>query len=276
MIDSTQESAVVAVLEQVLHHHFTQALRGLLPSAITPHKLKHVLDVNCRIGAWAADLALSYPGVNVTGLDSDASFIGIARRNAEIGGISHARFYEASPLKPLPLADETFDFVHTLQLTPVFRPNEWPVFLSECKRVMKPGAAITVVSLSIGPTSSEAYRKLLLLFDTLARKFGYGFSEQPGSTMPGVHLFHLLKEAGFVNSSYAIYPVNFGGTNNPGGRASCHLLLGNAKKQKPLFLEHNIIEDKEFDALLIQKQKDIGAVNYCTAGALIAATAYAP
>ena len=276
MIESVQERALIAVLEQVMHHHLTQAQRGLLPSTIHPHKLKSVLDINCRIGAWAIDLALSYPGINVMGLDGDAAFIEIARRNAEIGAVNRARFYESNPLKRLPLADATFDFVHSLQLAPVFRPNEWPFFLSECKRVMKPGAAITVMSLSIGPTSSEAYQRLLTMFDTLLLKLGYGFSERPGTSTPGVYLFHLLKEAGFVNSSYTIHPVNFGGTNNAGGRACCQLLAGIAQKQKPLFIEHDMIRADEFDILLKQKQHDIGEANYCTTGALIAATAYAP
>ena len=206
----------------------------------------------------------------------DAAFIELARRNAEIGAVSHARFYEFNPLKRLPLANATFDFVHSLQLAPIFRPAEWPFFLSECKRVMKPGAAITLTSLSIGLTSSNAYQRLLIMFDALLLKLGYGFSERAGTATPGVYLFRLLKEAGFVSPSYTISPVNFGGTNNAGGRACCQLLAGIAQKQKPLFLAHNIIGAEEFDALLREKQHDIGEVDYCTIGALITATAYAP
>ena len=276
MIESAQESALVAVLEQVMHHHLTQAQRGLLPTAIPPHTLKNVLDINCRIGAWAIDLALSYPGVHLTALDGDGAFIDLARRNAEIGAVSRARFYESLPLMRLPLADASFDLVHSLQLSPVFRPQEWPFFLSECKRVMKPGAPIVLVSLSIGPTSSDAYQRLLSLFDALLLKLGYGFSEYPGTGTPGVHLFHLLKEAGFVNASYTMHPVDFGGPGNPGGRACCQLLAGIAKKQKPLMLEHSMIGSEEFDALLLEKQHDIGEADYCTTGALISAIAYAP
>jgi SAM-dependent methyltransferase len=276
MIDSVQESALVAVLEQVMHHHLTQAQRGLLPANISPYKLKHVLDINCRIGAWAIDLALSYPGIYVTALDGDATFIELARRSAEIGAVNRTRFYESHPLKPLPLADASFDFVHSLQLSPVFRPHEWPFFLSECKRVMKPGAVISLVSLSIGPTSSDAYQRLLSLFDALLQKRGYSFSEHPGMSTPGVHLFRLLKEAGFVNVSYTMHPVNFGGPSNPGGRACCQLLAGIAKKQKLLLLEHHMTTDEAFDALLLEKQHDIGEAQYCATGALITATAYAP
>ena len=276
MIESEHDSALVAVLEQVMHHHLTQAQGGLLPPTISPSKLKQVLDINCRIGAWPIDLALSYPGVHITGLDGNSTFIDLARRNAEIGAVNRVRFYESHPLKPLPLANASFDFVHSLQLAPVFRPGEWPFFLSECKRVMKPGAAIALTSLSVGPTSSSAYQRLLRLFDALLLKLGYGFSERAASSTPGVHLFRLLKEAGFVNASYSISPVNFGGANNAGGRACCQLLAGIAKKQKPLMLEHQIVEAEEFDALLQEKQHDISEAEYCTTGALISAIAYAP
>ncbi|GAC1656071.1 MAG: hypothetical protein NVS4B12_28610 [Ktedonobacteraceae bacterium] len=276
MIEETQESALVAVLEQVLHHHFTQALQGLLPVAINPHRFKHVLDIDCRIGAWAVDLALSYPNVNVTGLDNSTAFINIARRNAEVGGLSRARFYETESLLSLPLADATFDFVHTSQLSPVFRPDQWPLFLKECKRVMKTGAAINIVSLSLGPSSSEAYQRLLLLIDALLYKLGYSFSEWPATTSQGVYLFHLLKEAGFANCTYAIHPINFGGMNNSPGRACCQVLLNSVKKLKPLFLEYDVVGNDELDLLLLQKQRDINEATFCAAGALISATAYVP
>ncbi len=276
MRDSTQESARAAVLEQVLHHHFTHAQRGLLQPTILPNKLKQVLDLNCRVGAWAMDMALSYPNLSVTGLDSDALFINIARRNAEVCGLKRVRFYEARSLKRLSLGDATFDFVHSLQLAPMFRPDEWPLFLKECRRVMKSGAAITITSLSIGPTSSEAYQRLLLLFDSLQSKLGYSFSERPGTATSGVHLFRLLRDAGFANVSYTMYPVDFGGANNPGGRASCQLLAGIAEKNKAVFLEYNLIGSEEFDALLLQKQQDAACEDYCTTGALLSVTAYAP
>jgi len=276
MRDSTQESARTAVLEQVLHHHFIHAQRGLLPAIVSPYKLKQVLDIHCRIGAWAVDMVQSYPNIRVIGLDSDPIAIDIARRNAEIGQLSRVRFYESQPLKRLPLADASFDFVHSLQLVPMLRPDEWPDFLRECRRVMKSGAAITVTSLSIGPTSSEAYQRILLLFDMLLRQLGYGFTERAGTTPQGVHLFELLKAAGFLDASYAIHPVNFGGPNNAGGRACCHLLADIARKNKAVFLEHNMIGSREFDALFLQKQRDVDSAAYCSAGALISVTAYAP
>ena len=212
----------------------------------------------------------------MTGLDGDSEFINLARRNAEIGAVKRVRFYESQPLKPLPLADASFDFVHSLQFAPIYRPSEWSFFLNECKRAMKPGAAIALTSLSIGPTSSDAYQRLLSLFDALLLKLGYGFSEHGELGTQGVHLFRLLKESGFVNASYTLSPVNFGGANNPGGRACCQLLAGIARKQKPLMLENHMISAEEFDALLLEKQHDIGEAEYCTTGALISAVAYAP
>ncbi len=273
MIETAQESALVGVLEQVLHHHFTQALQGLLPCGVNSHKLKQVLDVNCRIGAWAIDLALSYPGVTVTALDCDPEFIAMARRNAEVAALNRARFYEADLLKPLQLADGSFDFVHQFSLAPFFRPDEWPIFLQECMRVMKPGAVINLVSLSLGPSSSDSYQQIVMLVDKLMRLAGYGFADRAGLVWPGVHLCRLLREAGFANVTYVIRPVDFGGWNNSAGRACCQLLLNEVKKFRHLFLHFNLIDGEEFDMMTLKKQKDFGEVSFCSTGAIISAFA---
>ena len=257
------------VLEQVLHHHLTDALQGLLPHTINTYKLKQVLDVNCRTGAWAIDLVLACPGVHVTGIDSDIRFIETARHNAEVGKVRFVRFYEAIPAKPFNFADQTFDLVHQAMFTPTLQPNEWPAFLQQCMRVMKSGASINLTSLSLGPNSSEAYQRLISLREQLLFAQGYSFSEWPGPCSPGVHLCRLVNEAGFTNTTYTIHPLDLGGWNNSAGRACSQLFLNDIKRHKFLFLEYNLIHSEEFDALITQQQKDLGEADFCGTGALI-------
>jgi len=218
-----------------------------------------------------SQLALSYPGVTVTALDSDPQFVHAARRNVEIAGLNHTRFYEADPLKSLQLADETFDLVHQFTLTPFFRPTEWPTFLHECMRVMKPGAVIHLVSLSLGPNSSTPYQQIVMLVDKFMRMSGYGFADRPGMASPGVHVSRLLREVGFAEVTYVIRPVNLGGCNNVAGRASCKLLLNEVRKVGHRFVENKLIDGEEFDLMVIQKQKDFGEISFCSTGALISA-----
>lgn len=264
---------LVSALEPMVHHYFTRVLQGLLPPAINPHQLRQVLDVNCRIGTWAIDFASAYPGVTVTGLDNNRQFIDLARCNAEVSNSKQVRFYEAGLSQSLSFGDEIFDGVHMRMLTPVFRSSEWPGFLKECRRVMKSAAFINLVSLSLGPSSSNAYQRAIVLVDQLLQALGYSFSNRSGTSSPGVFLCHLLREAEFANVTYSIRPVHLGGWENAAGRACCELLLNDMRENKPLFLEYKLISSDEFDTLIAQEQKDIGEIDFCATGALISVVA---
>ncbi|HLZ60317.1 MAG TPA: class I SAM-dependent methyltransferase [Ktedonosporobacter sp.] len=306
------------VLEQVLHHHIVQAHKGLLPPSINPYGLKRVLDVHCQTGAWAIDLARTYPEIHVIGIDTDPALIEIARHNTEISQMKHVLFYEyrapsalltrgaASPLKEsdpastrehrqsmgpikggdptrgegwaaagvrFPIADQSCDFVHLFLYSPLFQSSEWPFFLGECKRVLKIGGSINLVSLAWGPGSGEAYSRLIMLMEQLLHKRGYSFSEQSGPISPGVFLCHLLREAGFAHVMYTLFPVDFGGWNNSLGRACCQLLLRELRMTRSLLLQYQLIDDKTFEDLLWQQQQEIEASHFCTTAALISTVA---
>jgi hypothetical protein len=233
-----------------------------------------VLDLNCRTGAWAIDFALAYPGVTVTGMDSDAHALELARQTASVGNVKQVRFYHADLHAPLNFVDETFHLVHYQSIVrPAFQPCAWPAFLRECKRVMKPGGVINLVGFSPGPNSSEACRRIKALVDLLMLRLGYSFSGEPGTHTPGVHFCRLLQEAGFMNCSYLIRPVNLGGWNNAAGRTSCQLLTAQIVQAKLLFVEQGLISSDDFDALLEQKGIDILEADFCASGALISAFA---
>lgn len=274
MIEQEYSAASLSVLGQTQHHHFTHSLGGLLPVQVNPRQIKQVLDLNCQAGFWAIDLALAYPGVTVTGVDSDPSAIALARQSTTVERMNRVRFYQADLHQTLNFEDDSFDFVHFLMTFPLFRPPKWASFLKECLRVMKPGAGINLVGFSLGLNSSEAGRRLSLLVDTLLYKQGFSFSDKPmGSWTPGVHFCRLLQEAGFPRCSYFIAAADLGGWNNPQGRSSCQLFLYHALRSKGLFLKHALLSSEEFDALMAQARQDILEVDFCAAGVLISAFA---
>ena len=274
MIEQGYSATYLSVLEQAQHHHFTHALRGLLPVQVNSHQIKRVLDLNCRAGFWAIDLALAYPGVTVTGVDSDSFAIALARQSTTAERMKRVQFYQADLRQTLNFGDDSFDFVHFLMTFPLFRPAEWAPFLKDCLRVMKPGAGFNLVVFSLGLNSSEAGRRVSLLVDTLLYEQGYSFSDRPvGNWTPGVDFYRLLQETGFSRCSYLIAPVDLGGWNNPQGRSSCQLFLYHALRSKELFLKHGLVSGEEFDALMAQARQDILEVDFCAAGVLISAFA---
>lgn len=268
-------SPQLSVWGQAQHHHFTLALGGLLPPVVRMRKLHDVLDLNCQMGRWALDLALAYPGINVIGVENDARAVAYAREAALAAKVARANFIHANLLQPLPLAHASFDLVHFQSIyTPVFQVTEWPAFLTECRRVMRPGAAINLVSFSLGPGSSEAYNRFRTLIEELMLALNRGFAQKPGIYTSGVYLCHLLRQADFIDCQYNLAPVDLGGVNNAMGRACCQLLLAEILNAKNLFVEYGLLGSQQFDALLTQLRQEATEMAFFATGVLISALAW--
>jgi SAM-dependent methyltransferase len=269
MYSSAFGSVQAGVLEQALHHHLTRVQQGLLPSSINPYKLKNVLDLHCRSGAWAIDFALTYPGISITGLDDDLELIELARSNARSGYLKQVLFYENSSSKPIRFEDNSFDLVH-IGRPFLFSPAAtWSALLQKCKQVMKPGAFINLVHLSPGMGASEDYQRMLELWDQVLFLRGCSFFDNQESASPGVHLCRLLREAGFENVTYSLYPVNFGSWNEKSGTACYQILLNLIESHKSLFLDHHLIDAHNFDRLIANQRADIRKGNICVTGVMI-------
>jgi SAM-dependent methyltransferase len=260
-------------LEWALHEHITHALQGLLPSCVRAFRLKQVLDMNCRVGAWSISLALSYPGVSVTGICTDMLAVQAARYSSSFLSQESVRFPEISLSRRLAFDDNTFDFVHSFTTAPVVKPRLWQAILLECQRVLKPGGKINLVSLSLGPTSSYAWQRAIILTDELYRKQGFVFADMPGGSSPGLFFCRMLHQADFTDLNYKIHPVNFGGLNNSRGRTCCQYFLQKIQQAKAQFLAFDLISEADFDRMVEQQQRDLLTIDYCATGAVISAIA---
>lgn len=268
-MDSSSDIIEAGVLEQALHHHLTRVQQGLLPPSINPYKLKNVLDIHCRTGAWAIDLALAYPDLTITGLDYDHELITLARNNARSGHLKRVFFYENGPTRQIHFADNSFDLVHVGRPFLFFSPTTWRAFLQDCKQTMKSGASINIVNLSPGVGASEEYQRMLELWEQLLYQRGFSFFDNRESTAPGVHLCRLLRECGFTNVTYSLYPVNFGTWNDRSGTACYQIFLNLIASQKPQFLEYDLIDVHDFDTLIAKQREDIRRGDICVTGVMI-------
>lgn len=254
-----------------LHQHVTRALPGLLPDAIKPHKLKHVLDVYCRSGSWAIDCALSYPGIQITGIDTSAQHIEVACQIARGIGLAQLHFQAAELTQPLAFQDETFDLLHLFTTAPLLRPDEWQVFLRECWRVLTPGGRINLVYLSHGPGTGAAHQRCLLMLDQYWQQQGYVFAAMPAGSTPGLHFCSMLRQNNFADVTYNLYPINFGGSGNGSGRACSQFFLQRLRQMKSTILASGVIHEDEFDRILVQRQQEIISPSYCATGVIISA-----
>ena len=252
-----------------LHRHVTQALPDLLPGAIKPHKLKHVLDLYCRSGSWATDFALSYPGIPITGIDMSASHIKSARQTTLGMGLTQLDFYEADLTQPLCFQDQSFDLLHLFTTAPLFKPDEWQMLLRECWRVLEPGGRLNLVYLSHGPGTNEAHQRILLMLDQFWQQQGYVFAAMPVGSTPGLHFCSMLRQNNFTDILYHLYPINFGGPRNGSGRACSQFFLQRLQQMKSTILANEVICKDEFDRIIMQQQQEIISPSYCATGVII-------
>lgn len=107
-----------------------------------------LLDVACGTGRFLRDLRLTYPAMQLTGLDLSAAYIAEASRH--MGDLRPARWLTANA-EAIPLADASQDIVTSVFLFHELPPAIRRRIAAEMARVLKPGGLLVFIdSLQIG------------------------------------------------------------------------------------------------------------------------------
>jgi ubiquinone/menaquinone biosynthesis C-methylase UbiE len=144
-----------------MDHLTTAAMGGVFsPSHLAPRSGSTILDCACGPGGWTSKVAFEHSDCQVIGIDISNTMIRYAQAQAQAQKLHNLTFHHGSLLDPLPFADASCDFVNT-RLASSFMPvSAWPVFIEECKRVVRPGGIIRVAEAEWIFTNSPAGEKL--------------------------------------------------------------------------------------------------------------------
>lgn len=112
--------------------HAHRVIARQLPE--TPHP--HVLDVGC--GHGYIHPMITAQGCQVTGVDMANEVLALARE------ANPSNTYIAYDGQRLPFPDQTFDVVLTICVMHHVPPVQWPAFLAETRRVLRPGGIVLV------------------------------------------------------------------------------------------------------------------------------------
>lgn len=135
------------------HYLLRQALNGNYLAPI--ESPGYILDVGTGTGRWAKEMAQMFPRSYVIGLDLEqAHATGPIPRNYQ--------FVAANVLERLPLANNTFHFVHQRLLVSAIPALLWPHVIHELVRVTKPGGWVELVEpgahlVNAGPAMSRIF-----------------------------------------------------------------------------------------------------------------------
>jgi len=184
----------------MVHHLFTLMLGGKLHLAPleNPHR---ILDVGTGTGIWALDMAEQYPEAEVLGTDLSPIQPGWVFPNVQ--------FQVDDAEQEWTFPDGHFDFIHIRSLCPSIK--NWPRFLEQCYRCLKPGGYVEVIEWcesggrsDDGTAKGSSLEKYYKLLNEAAEKSG-------GSFYMDTPLETIIKSAGFVNYHETILKLPLGG-----------------------------------------------------------------
>ncbi len=103
------------------------------------------LDAGCGIGLSALPLAEAVGAEgNVTGVDASVEFLACAEGMVENAGLAKRMVFKQGDIRQLPFADQTFDWVWSVDCAGYQAENLLPLFL-ELVRVIKPGGKLALL-----------------------------------------------------------------------------------------------------------------------------------
>jgi ubiquinone/menaquinone biosynthesis C-methylase UbiE len=264
VIESKSGAEMARLIEQ--NKLLTQAMGGLFPEQPDLSGVERVLDIACGPGEWALEVAFQYPDKYVLGIDIDETMIGYARAGARVQHLENARFEVMNARQPLDIDDGEFDLVNARTIIGFMDTATWPVFLTECKRVLRPGGIIRLTEAEGGTTNSPALQRLYgYLFHALAVQ-GRTFSHD-GRSMGIAHMMgKLLRDAGFerIERRPFLLDSSYGSPLHDGYYKDFEIMF---TLLRPYLIHEGIANEQDYDrdynAMLIEMMdKDFTGVGF--------------
>ncbi len=139
------------------HDFYTQVkaalLVELLEAKVKEPRPLNILDIGCGNGSIHPFLKSSALPVKVTGVEVAAQFLAMARRtNPDVD-------YDVYDGHRLPYQSGQFDAAFTICVMHHVPPDQWPAFLDEMRRVVRPGGVVFVFEHNpLNPLTSHIVR----------------------------------------------------------------------------------------------------------------------
>lgn len=171
------------------------------------------LDIGCGPGGVVLDMASAHPHCDCVGIDISQNMLRYAEMLAHGENVQNAQFLSMDATKPLAFPDESFDLIYGRFMYSFLTPQYWPVLLSECFRLLRPGGYILVADHETSFGNKAAYEQLSAILTQAGFVAGRSFSPTGRSSGLSAMLKQLLEDAGFQQIQERAYTIEF----SPGG-----------------------------------------------------------
>ena len=142
------------------------AMGGSLPfQHIVASQLTTALDVVCRCGSWALDVAATYPFLHVTGIDTSGLCVAYAQCLANAQGLVNANFQvqDMRTLASGPFAADSFDLINVAFVAPTLLTTDYAALMQSLFRLCRPGGSIRWMEMELPLTNSTAFEQFTAL-----------------------------------------------------------------------------------------------------------------
>jgi ubiquinone/menaquinone biosynthesis C-methylase UbiE len=255
---------------------FTTAMGGLLTERPDFTGLKRVLDLGCGPGEWALEAAREHPDLEVVGVDKAPRMIEFATVRAAALRLHNATFQIADVTKSLPAASQSFDLINARFLQGFMRPQQGPVLVKECWRLLRPGGLLRLTKAEPWLTNSAAWEQWTR---TLMRAlFLDGRTFSPDEAHWGVvfMLRQLLAEGGFQQVQERAYAINFS-SETPAHAGICQDLLTSVHLVQPFVTQRLPQWTKEaVEEVCGRMEREAKAPTFCGLWFFLSATGEKP
>jgi SAM-dependent methyltransferase len=222
-----------------------------------------VLDIPCRTGAWAAQVAQEYPRIEVIGLERQTRVVNYARGLLGEQTLENIHFaLIGDDITHLDFPDDFFDLIHVNYAFTLLQAKQWPAFLRECLRITRPSGYIRITEAEYGMTTSLAVEQIKFLFLQGLQAKGHTLTQDGRQIGAVTMLGYLLKEAGWTAIERRAYVDEYltekRGPVDPTMRVE---LMINTMKQT--ILEQGAATSEQLEELLQQAKKEVAQPDFC-------------
>lgn len=247
---------------------FIKNMGGLFPELANLSSVHDILDVACGPGEWTLETAITYPDIQVMGIDRSPLKIAYAQAAANDKGLDNIRFKEMDIPQLLDFPDNSFDIINGRFLCDSLFATDWSRLLQECVRIARPGGTIRLVDSEFGLSNSSASERLNALIADALKKAGQSFS--PDGRHIGITpmLGRLLRDAGCRNIQRMAHAIDYSFGAGASKEAFQAAMTG-YKLAQPFLIRTGVTTQKEMDRLYQQAMEEIQSTHYCALGICI-------
>jgi SAM-dependent methyltransferase len=270
------EDEVEAARQLVMQRWLREVMGGLIPEQPDLSHVQRVLDVACGAGAWAIELASTFPHLQVSGIEHRPFLIDYARALAWERGLTNVTFSvgdirgdvqkapqeEIHPPGAPIFSPGAFDLIDMAFVPARIHTRDYPGLIRNLWHLCHPGGVLRWTESDMPATTSPALA-------TLAALFSHAVQAETSWHFPCEHRFTLthlmgrwLRDAGFERIRYFPYVLD-ASAGTPAHPSFFRQVWVVMRQARSFLIGKGVITAEAFEALSSQVQRELHEQFFC-------------